>query len=282
VKAPPVSLDPAPKAKASDREEPVVLRSQDERDVVTLKLNRPQAFNALSESMLAALQREFDAIADDESVRVVILAGEGKAFCAGHDLKEMRAKPSFDYYKRLFSQCSKMMLAIQRLPVPVIARVQGVATAAGCQLVAMCDLAVAASSAKFAVSGVNLGLFCSAPGVPLVRNVFRKAAFEMLVTGEFVSAEEAKVRGLINRVVEPEQLDAEVEKLVVAIIAKPRVAVAIGKEFFYRQIELGIAQAYEAAAQTMACNMMDEAALEGVQAFIDKRPPRWPKNPKAS
>lgn len=232
--------------------------------------------------MLAALQHEFDAIAEDESVRVIILAGEGKAFCAGHDLKEMRAKPSFDYYKRLFSQCSKMMLAIQRLPVPVIARVQGVATAAGCQLVAMCDLAIAASSAKFAVSGVNLGLFCSAPGVPLARNVFRKAAFEMLVTGEFVSAEEAKVRGLINRVVEPEQLDAEVEKLVVAIIAKPRVAVAIGKEFFYRQIELGIAQAYEAAAQTMACNMMDEAALEGVQAFIEKRPPRWPKNPKAS
>jgi len=282
VKAPPVSLEPAPKAKASDREEPVVLRSLDERGVVTLTLNRPQAFNALSESMLAALQHEFDAIAEDESVRVVILAGEGKAFCAGHDLKEMRAKPSFNYYEQLFSQCSKMMLAIQRLPVPVIARVQGVATAAGCQLVAMCDLAVAASSAKFAVSGVNLGLFCSAPGVPLARNVFRKAAFEMLVTGEFVSAEEAKVRGLINRVVEPEHLDAEVEKLVVAIIAKPRVAVAIGKEFFYRQIELGIAQAYEAAAQTMACNMMDEAALEGVQAFIDKRPPRWPKNPKAS
>jgi enoyl-CoA hydratase/carnithine racemase len=282
VKAPPVSLEPAPKAKASDREEPVVLRSRDKRGVVTLTLNRPQAFNALSESMLAALQHEVDSIAEDESVRVVILAGEGKAFCAGHDLKEMRAKPSFDYYERLFSQCSKMMLAIQRLPVPVIARVQGVATAAGCQLVAMCDLAVAASSAKFAVSGVNLGLFCSAPGVPLARNVFRKAAFEMLVTGEFVSAEEAKVRGLINRVVKPEHLDAEVEKLVVAIIAKPRVAVAIGKEFFYRQIELGIAQAYEAAAQTMACNMMDEAALEGVQAFIDKRPPRWPKNPKAS
>jgi enoyl-CoA hydratase/carnithine racemase len=229
----------------------------------------------LSEAMLAALQREFDAIAKDEAVRVVVLAAEGKAFCAGHDLKEMRAKPSFDYYERLFSQCSEMMLAIQRLPVPVIARVQGIATAAGCQLVAMCDLAVAASTAKFAVSGVNLGLFCSAPGVALSRNVLRKAAFEMLVTGEFISAEEAKVRGLINRMAEPEQLDAEVEKLVSTIIAKPRVAVAIGKEFFYRQIEVGIASAYEAAAQTMACNMMDEAALEGVQAFIDKRPPRW-------
>ena len=275
MKATSLSPEPAPTAKPLGREEPVVLRSQDPRGVVTLTLNRPQAFNALSEATLSALQREFGTIAEDEAVRVVVLAAEGKAFCAGHDLKEMRAEPSLDYYERLFSQCSQMMLAIQRLPVPVIARVQGVATAAGCQLVAMCDLAVAASTAKFAVSGVNLGLFCSAPGVALSRNVLRKAAFEMLVTGEFISAEEAKVRGLINRVVEPEQLDAEVEKLVAAIIAKPRIAVAMGKEFFYRQIELGIASAYEAAAQTMACNMMDEAALEGVQAFIDKRPPRW-------
>jgi enoyl-CoA hydratase/carnithine racemase len=277
VKAPPVPIEPAPTAKPLEREKPVVLRTQDERGVVSLTLNRAHAFNALSESMLAALQLEFDAIAEDESVRVVVLAAEGKAFCAGHDLKEMRAKPSLEYYERLFSQCSEMMLAIQRLPVPVIARVQGIATAAGCQLVAMCDLAIAASTAKFAVSGVNLGLFCSAPGVALSRNLLRKAAFEMLVTGEFISADDAKVRGLVNRVVEPEHLDAEVEKLVAAIIAKPRVAVAIGKEFFYRQIELGIAQAFEAAARIMACNMMDEAALEGVQAFIDKRPPRWRK-----
>jgi enoyl-CoA hydratase/carnithine racemase len=281
VKAPSVSIEPAPTAKPLEREEPVVLRNQDERGVVTLTLNRPQAFNALSEAMLAALQREFDAIAEDESARVVVLAAEGKAFCAGHDLKEMRAKPSLDYYERLFSQCSEMMLGIQRLPVPVIARVQGVATAAGCQLVAMCDLAVTSSAAKFAVSGVNLGLFCSAPGVALSRNVLRKPAFEMLVTGEFISADEAKLRGLINRVVEPKQLDAEVEKLVATIIAKPRVAVAMGKEFFYRQIGLDIARAYEAAAQTMACNMMGEAALEGVQAFIDKRPPRWPKHTKS-
>jgi enoyl-CoA hydratase/carnithine racemase len=231
--------------------------------------------------MLAALQQEFAAIGEDESARVVVLTAEGKAFCAGHDLKEMRGKPSLEYYERLFSQCSEMMLGIQRLPVPVIARVQGVATAAGCQLVAMCDLAVAASTAKFAVSGVNLGLFCSAPGVSLSRNVFRKTAFEMLVTGQFISAEEAKMRGLINRVVEPERLDGEVEKLVAAILAKPRVAVAMGKEFFYRQIELGIASAYEAAAQTMACNMMNEAALEGVQAFIDKRPASWPKHTKS-
>jgi len=281
VKAPSVSIEPAPTAKPLEREEPVVLRNRDERGVVTLTLNRPQAFNALSEAILAELQSEFDAIAEDESVRVVVLAAEGKAFCAGHDLKEMRAKPSLDYYERLFSQCSEMMLGIQRLPVPVIARVQGVATAAGCQLVAMCDLAVTSSAAKFAVSGVNLGLFCSAPGVALSRNVLRKPAFEMLVTGEFISADEAKLRGLINRVVEPKQLDAEVEKLVATIIAKPRVAVAMGKEFFYRQIGLDIARAYEAAAQTMACNMMGEAALEGVQAFIDKRPPRWPKHTKS-
>jgi enoyl-CoA hydratase/carnithine racemase len=256
-------------------EEPVLLRNQDARGVVTLTLNRPHAFNALSEATLAALQRELDAIARDESVRVVVIAAEGKAFCAGHDLKEMRAAPSLEYYQRLFAQCSEMMLSIQRLPVPVIARVQGIATAAGCQLVAMCDLAVASSTAKFAVSGVNLGLFCSAPGVALSRNVLRKLAFEMLVTGEFISADEAKARGLVNRIAEPERLDAELEKLVAVIISKPRIAVAIGKEFFYRQAELGIAAAYEAASQTMACNMMDEATLEGVQAFIEKRSPRW-------
>jgi enoyl-CoA hydratase/carnithine racemase len=277
MKSASISIEPAPVPKTLGAEEPIVLRSQDARGVITLALNRPQSFNALSEVMLASLQSEFDAIAKDESVRVVLLAAKGKAFCAGHDLKEMRAKPSLNYYQRLFAQCSEMMLAIQRLPVPVIARVQGIATAAGCQLVAMCDLAVASRTAKFAVSGVNLGLFCSAPGVALSRNVSRKAAFEMLVTGEFISADEAKARGLINRVAEPDQLDAEVERLVVTIISKPRVAVAMGKELFYRQAEVGIAAAYEAATQTMACNMMDEAALEGVQAFIEKRPPRWNK-----
>ena len=272
---PSTSIQPAPLPTVSASEEPVVLRSSDARGVVTLTLNRPHAFNALSEATLTALQRELDAIAQDESVRVVVLAAEGKAFCAGHDLKEMRAAPSLEYYERLFAQCSDMMLTIQRLPVPVIARVQGIATAAGCQLVAMCDLAVASSTAKFAVSGVNLGLFCSAPGVALSRNILQKAAFEMLVTGEFISAEEAKQRGLINRVAEPEQLNTEVEKVVATIVAKPRMAVAMGKEFFYRQVELDIAAAYEAGSQTMACNMMDEAALEGVQAFIEKRPPRW-------
>jgi enoyl-CoA hydratase/carnithine racemase len=255
-------------------EDPLVLRSQDARGVVTLTLNRPQAFNALSEAMLAALQRDFDAIAKDDSARVVVLAAEGKAFCAGHDLKEMRAEPSLGYYQRLFAQCTQMMLSLQRLPVPVIARVQGIATAAGCQLVATCDLAVASSSAKFAVSGVNLGLFCSTPGVALSRNVPRKQAFEMLVTGDFIDAQQAKERGLVNRVVESSHLDDEVEKLVASIVSKPRVAVAMGKELFYRQLELGIADAYEAAGQTMACNMMEECALEGVQAFIEKRPPK--------
>lgn len=259
----------------SGPDQPLVLRATDARGVVTLTLNRPAAFNALSEAMLAALHAELDALATDEGVRVVVLAAQGKAFCAGHDLKEMRAEPSLDYYQRLFAQCTQVMLAIQRLPVPVVARVQGIATAAGCQLVAMCDLAVASRDARFAVSGVNLGLFCSTPGVALSRNLSRKAAFEMLVTGEFISADEARARGLVNRVAEPDALDAEVERLVAAIVSKPRVAVAMGKALFYRQIETGIADAYEDAGRTMACNMMDASALEGVQAFIDKRPPRW-------
>ena len=271
----PATIESTSGPKTSETEEPLVLRVRDARDVVTLTLNRPQAFNALSQAMLGQLQAELDAIASDESVRVIVISAKGKAFCAGHDLKEMRADPSLEYYERLFTQCSDLMLTIQRLPVPVIARVEGIATAAGCQLVAMCDLAVASSTARFAVSGVNVGLFCSTPGVAISRNILRKPAFEMLVTGEFIGAGEAKARGLVNRVAEPEQLDSELEKLVAAILSKPRVAVAMGKEFFYRQAELSIAAAYKAASQTMACNMMEEAALEGVQAFIEKRPPHW-------
>ncbi len=258
-----------------NRDDPPVLRATDARGVVTLTLNRPQAFNALSEAMLAALQSEFDRIAGDDSVRVVVLAATGKAFCAGHDLKEMRAEPSLDYYQHLFAQCGRVMLTLQHLPVPVIARVQGIATAAGCQLVAACDLAVAASDARFAVSGVNLGLFCSTPGVALSRNLQRKAAFEMLVTGDFISAAQALDKGLVNRVAAPDALDAEVEALVASIVAKPRVAIALGKQLFYRQLDAGIEAAYDDAAQTMACNMMDNSALEGVQAFIDKRAPDW-------
>ena len=253
----------------------LVLHESDARGVVTLTLNRPQAFNALSEGMLQALQAALDRVRVDAAARVVVIAAVGKAFCAGHDLKEMRAEPSQAYYERLFALCGRMMMSIQQLPVPVIAQVQGVATAAGCQLVAMCDLAVAARDVKFAVSGVNLGLFCSTPSVALSRNLSRKAAFEMLATGNFISADEAREKGLVNRVADADQLGAEVEALVARIVAKPRVALAMGKALFYRQLEVGIAAAYEDAGRTMACNMMDGAALEGVQAFIDKRPPDW-------
>ena len=216
-------------------DDPLLLSQRDARGVVTLTLNRPQAFNALSEAMLAALQAELTALARDDTVRLVVLAASGKAFCAGHDLKEMRAEPSMDYYRRLFDQCAQVMLAIQALPVPVLAKVQGTATAAGCQLVAQCDLAVASRQARFAVSGINLGLFCATPSVALSRNLGRKAAFEMLVTGEFISAEQAQTKGLVNRVAEPAELDAEVERLVASIVAKPRVALAMGKALFYRQ-----------------------------------------------
>jgi len=255
--------------------EPLVLHEQDARGVVTLTLNRPQAFNSLSEAMIEALQAALDRIAADGTARAVVLRAAGKAFCAGHDLKEMRAEPSLGYYERLFASCGRMMMSIQKLPVPVIARVHGIATAAGCQLVAMCDLAVAARESRFAVSGVNLGLFCSTPSVALSRNLSRKFAFEMLVTGDFIGAEEAREKGLVNRVVDADRLDAEVEALLSRIVGKPRVAIAMGKEQFYRQLEVGIEQAYAIAGQTMACNMMDTSALEGVQAFIDKRKPDW-------
>lgn len=251
------------------------MQHRDDRGVVTLTLNRPQSFNALSEAMLAALGETIDALVDGPGVRAVVLGAAGMAFCAGHDLKEMRAEPSLEYYQQLFAQCTAVMLAIQRLPVPVVARVHGLATAAGCQLVAMCDLAVASETARFAVSGINVGLFCATPGVALSRNVPRKAAFEMLVTGEFVTAEQARVLGLVNKVAAPEALDDEVEALVAGIVAKPAAAVAMGKALFYRQLEAGIESAYEDAAATMACNMMEPSALEGVAAFIEKRPPRW-------
>ncbi len=248
-----------------------VLRHDDGRGVATLTLNRPQAFNALGEEVLAALQREVDALAKDESVRVVVIAAAGKAFCAGHDLKEMLARPEQSYYQDLFTRCARLMMSLQQLPVPVIAKVQGVATAAGCQLVAQCDLAVAASTARFAVSGVKLGLFCSTPAVALSRNVSRKQAFEMLVTGDFISAQQAQAQGLVNRVAEPEALDAAVQELVDSILAKPRAALALGKGLFYRQLEKGMAAAYEDAAQAMACNMVEPCAQDGVRGFVEKR-----------
>src|SRR5437879_10951113 len=205
----------------SEAEDPPVLRSQDARGVVTLTLNRPQAFNALSEAILAKLQRELDVIASDESVRVVVISATGKAFCAGHDLKEMRADPSLEYYERLFTQCSDLMLTIQRLPVPVIARVEGIATAAGCQFVAMCDLAVASSTARFAVSGVNVGLFFSTPGVAITRNILRKPSLEMLVTGNLSAAAGAKARALVTAVPAPHQFVLHNETSSAPTTAKP-------------------------------------------------------------
>jgi enoyl-CoA hydratase/carnithine racemase len=260
-------------------EQSLVLQTLDERGVLTLTLNRPQAFNSLSEGMLDALQTALDSAAINDRARVVVIRAEGRAFCAGHDLKEMRAEPSQAYYEALFARCGRMMMTLQRLPQPVIAQVHGIATAAGCQLVAMCDLAVAARDARFAVSGVNLGLFCATPSVALSRNLGRKAAFEMLVTGDFISAEQALAKGLVNRVVDAGQLDAEVQALAAKIVAKPRVALALGKALFYRQLEVPITEAYADAGRTMACNMMDDSALEGVQAFIDKRPAAWAQPP---
>ncbi|OOG47327.1 enoyl-CoA hydratase [Polaromonas sp. A23] len=253
-----------------------VLHTRDERGVNWLTLNRPAAFNTLSEEMLAALQTALDAVAGDPNARMVVLAAQGKAFCAGHNLTEMRAQPELAYYQKLFAQCTRMMLSIQNLPVPVLARVQGLATAAGCQLVAQCDLAVASTAASFGVNGIDVGLFCATPSVPLVRNIPAKQAMEMLLTGGFISAEEAQARGLVNRVVTPEALDVEIEQMLQAILAKPREAVAMGKALFYRQRETGIESAYQLAGQTMACNMVHPVAQEGVQAFIEKRKPQWP------
>lgn len=252
-----------------------VLYERDGRGVVTLTMNRPANFNALSEEMLTALQAALDRVSQDEGARAVILAGAGKAFCPGHHLKEMSDHPSLDYYRALFDQCSRVMLTILKLPVPVIARVHGIATAAGCQLVAQCDLAVTVPEAKFAVSGVSYGLFCSTPSVPLLRNVLPKHAMEMLVTGEFITAQQAMERGLVNRVVAPDQLDAEIEKLVKSILDKPRTAIAMGKDAFYRQREMGIEAAYQFAGQVMAVNMMDSCAQEGFKAFTEKRKPAW-------
>jgi len=253
----------------------VLLHTRDARGVHRLTLNHPASFNTLSEALLTALQNALTTIAQDEQARVVVLAATGKVFCAGHNLKDMRAQPQLAYYQKLFAQCSRMMLAIQNLPVPVIARVQGLATAAGCQLVAQCDLAVSVDTASFGVNGIDVGLFCATPSVPLVRNMHAKQAMEMLLTGGFISADEARSRGLVNRVCAAAELDAQVEDLVQAIVAKPREAVRLGKALFYKQREMGVEAAYQLAGQTMACNMMDDVAQEGVQAFIEKRKPSW-------
>ena len=256
--------------------EPVLLR-RDDQGITTLTLNRPHQFNALSEQMLDALQVTLDEIGQDESVRTIILAGAGKSFCGGHDLKEMRTHPDEEYYRYLFNKCGAMMLTMTQIPQPVIARVHGIATAAGCQLVANADLAVASTDATFATSGINLGLFCSTPGVPLSRNMLRKHAMEMLLTGEFVSAERAAKLGLINRVVEPDLLDNQVMSMAQHIAERPAIAVRTGKQMFYKQIDKELREAYEFAADVMARNMMAADTTEGIDAFIEKREPAWKK-----
>ena len=260
--------------RVADDVAPLVLERR-QGAVAFLTLNRPAQYNALSEEMLAALECTLNALSTDASVRVVVLGGAGKAFCAGHDLKQMKANPDLAYYRRLFGDCSRLMMRIQSLPQPVIARVHGTATAAGCQLVATCDLAVASDEARFAVSGINVGLFCATPSVALSRNLGRKAAFEMLVTGEFIDAQAARERGLINRCVPAERLDLEIGRLADAIAAKPPSVVAAGKALFYRQLQADTGTAYRLAGEAMACNMVAEIAQEGVAAFIEKRSPNW-------
>ena len=243
--------------------------------VVTLTLNRPKQFNALSVDMLSAMQTELDSIAQDSSIRVVVIAANGKAFCAGHNLKEMRANPEKAFQRALFEQCSQMMLTINRMPQVVIAKVEGIATAAGCQLVAACDLAVASDNAKFATSGISVGLFCSTPAVAVSRNLSRKQAFEMLITGEFIDAHTALHQGLINRVASAEQLDTTLQSLIDSITAKSSVALTTGKTMFYNQLDMTLAEAYEYASEVMSCNMMADDVSEGIDAFIEKRPAVW-------
>jgi enoyl-CoA hydratase/carnithine racemase len=255
--------------------EDILLHTRDTRGVHTLMLNAPRSFNVLSEAMLAGFQRALDSVAADPQARAVVIGAQGRAFCAGHDLKEMKARPDVAYYQALFATCSKLMMSVRKLEVPVIARVHALATAAGCQLVAQCDLAVAAREASFGVNGIDVGLFCATPSVALSRNMLPKQAMEMLLTGDFISADEAKARGLVNRVVDADALDAEVATLVDRIVAKPREAIAMGKALFYRQLETGMESAYQLAGQSMACNMAHEVAQEGVQAFIEKRSPNW-------
>ena len=254
--------------------EPVVLRTVD-HGVVRLTLNRPRQFNAISMQMLDALAAELDAIAADRSLRVVVLAGAGSAFSGGHDLKEMMANRTEAFVGGLFERCSNVMLKMQALPQPVIARVHGIATAAGCQVVAACDLAVASTEARFATSGINFGLFCATPGVPVSRNISRKRAFEMLFTGEFIDAATALDWGLVNSVVPPSELDAELARLVGLIVEKPRAVCAAGKALFYEQLEARLPQAYAAASRAITRNMLGADAAEGVSAFIEKRKPLW-------
>lgn len=268
------NLKPSEPCSSMNPSEPLVIR-ENLGSVVTLTLNSPKQFNALSVDMLSAMQTELDSIAHDSSIRVVVIAANGKAFCAGHNLKEMRANPEKAFQRALFEQCSQMMLTINRMPQVVIAKVEGIATAAGCQLVAACDLAVASDNAKFATSGISVGLFCSTPAVAVSRNLSRKQAFEMLITGEFIDAHTALHQGLINRVASAEQLDTTLQSLIDSIIAKSSVALTTGKTMFYNQLDMTLAEAYEYASEVMSCNMMADDVSEGIDAFIEKRPAVW-------
>ncbi len=268
------NLKPSEPCSSMNPSEPLVIR-ENFGSVVTLTLNCPKQFNALSVDMLSAMQTELDSIAQDSSIRVVVIAANGKAFCAGHNLKEMRANPEKAFQRALFEQCSQMMLTINRMPQVVIAKVEGIATAAGCQLVAACDLAVASDNAKFATSGISVGLFCSTPAVAVSRNLSRKQAFEMLITGEFIDAHTALHQGLINRVASAEQLDTTLQSLIDSIIAKSSVALTTGKTMFYNQLDMALAEAYEYASEVMSCNMMADDVSEGIDAFIEKRPAVW-------
>ncbi len=252
----------------------ILLRS-DAGGMTTLTLNRPKQFNALSMDMLDALQAALDDISADPSICVVVIAANGKAFCPGHDLKEMLANRTQEFVGGLFDKCCKVMMSITRMPQPVIARVHGIATAAGCQLVAACDLAVASTDAKFATSGVNFGLFCATPGVAVSRNVTRKQALEMLMTGEFIDAATALQWGLVNRVAPADQLDQAVRELSELLLSKPSAVLAAGKKFFYRQIEMDMEPAYKLASEVITNNMLGQDALEGVGAFVEKRKPKW-------
>ncbi len=254
--------------------EPYILRD-DNQGITTITLNRPQQYNVLSLDMLNAFSCLLTDIAQDDSVRVVILAANGKAFCSGHNLKQMQDNPDYDYQHHLFTTCSGVMQQIRQLPQPVIAKVQGIATAAGCQLVATCDLAIAADTAMFATSGIRVGLFCSTPAVAISRSLPTKKAFELLVTGEFMPADEAANLGFINKVVPQDELDNATNTMAQHIVAKSPLAINIGKRMFYQQLNMPIDDAYTFASQTMAENMMADDAKEGIDAFINKRQPTW-------
>jgi enoyl-CoA hydratase/carnithine racemase len=252
-----------------------ILLREDSEGITTLTLNRPRQYNALSGDMLTELQTALDDIGQDDSIRVVIIAANGKAFCPGHDLKQMRSSEEREFHQALFNQCSKMMLTINQLQQPVIARVNGIATAAGCQLVANCDLAVAAEEARFAVSGINVGLFCSTPAVPLSRNMGRKQAMHMLLTGDFITAQTAQQYGLVNEVVPANELEQATIALAQKVVAKSAHAIKLGKDMFYQQLPMDLSDAYAYAAERMTCNMDSHDAREGIDAFIEKRKPEW-------